>query len=312
MIMKVLSYSIIFLLVASCSGSADPEQAAEVDGVATTAAQAFPKQILPGYALAEPSQVYVLPSSLNEISGLQYLEGGVLAINQDEEGILYFFELERGRVVEEVAWGKGRDYEGVTGSKDKLYVLESDGDIYAVHNPGKQQAPVVEELEAELPDDCDAEGLFLLKDKNWLLISCKGGSRGIRNIWAFDLRRKKLMDKPFLQLSARQVEQALVKDGLDRFSLGLKKMLDGGGESDVLSPSAIARHPLTQDYYVLSSKSKLLLVYNDEGELKYVEELANSLFRQPESITFSPAGDMFIGNEADGAEPNILMFTYER
>jgi hypothetical protein len=73
-------------------------------------------------------------------------------------------------------------------------------------------------------------------------------------------------------------------------------------------PSGIAVHPLDGEIYIISSVGKLLIILNREGKVQDVKELDPAIFRQPEGICFSPAGDMFISNEGQGGKGYILKF----
>ena len=298
-------------MLAACNSSNKENESSTLDGEAITAPAQDTALALIGYHLAEPTTVYSLPESLNEISGMQMIGPELVACVQDEECIIYLFNLETGKLEREIKWGKNGDYEGIAGNESALYIVESGGDLFKVSNYMNADKPQVQKLKTRLEKNCDAEGLYFLADKHVLLIACKEGKKGVRNIWAFDLQKEALQSAPYLQIPQEVLEQELVKGGLDRFSLGLKKALDAKGESGVLAPSGIAQHPVTKDFYILSAQSNLLVVVTPEGEVKYVEELRNSLFQQPESITFTAAGDMLIGNEAKGGKPNILRFKYE-
>ena len=272
-----------------------------------------------GYRLSEPNEIYTLPGSLKEVSGMQSISNTVVACIQDEKGIIYLFDLEQRKIVQEIKWGKDGDYEGVAGNADTLYVLESNGTIHQVTNYQAANSPSVKSWETGVYSGCDAEGLYLLSNEKKLLVACKEGEggvgadvpSGVRSIWSFDLHKQELFKEPYRQINLETLEEELVRDGLDKFSLGLKKFLDAAGESGVLAPSGIAVHPNTHDLFVVSAKSGLLVVLSPTGQLKYLEELPRSSFLFPESITFTPEGDLLIGNEGKGGEPNILFFKYD-
>lgn len=272
-----------------------------------------------GYRLSEPDEIYTLPGSLKEISGMQSINNTVVACVQDEKGIIYLFDREQRKLVQEIKWGKDGDYEGVAGNADTLYVLESNGNIHQVANYQAAGSPSVKSWETGVYNGCDAEGIYLLSNEKKLLVACKEGEgragtgtpSGVRSIWIFDLQKQELLSKPYRQINLETLEEELVTDGLDKLSLGLKKFFDAAGESGVLAPSGIAVHPNTHDLFVVSAKSGLLVVLTPTGQVKYLEELPRSSFLYPESITFTPEGDLLIGNEGKGGEPNILFFKYD-
>ena len=308
----LLYYLLLLLFMWSCGENSN---ASDKDGAPTNPqAQAIINQNT-GYRLDQPDQIYTLPGSLKEISGMQSISPTLVACTQDEDGIVYLFDLEQRKVVQEIDWGKGGDYEGIAGDSAVLYVLESNGTISQLSNYASAGGkPVVESWKTGIDGGCDAEGLFLLTEEKQLLIACKekgDAPGGVRNIWAYSLQKKQLLPEPYRKIEHELLEEVLVTDGIDKLSLGLKKFLDTAGESGVISPSGIAIHPNTQDLFVVSAKSGLLVVLSPEGQVKSLEELPRSLYPQPESITFTSQGDLLIGNEGKGGDPNILFFKYD-
>src|SRR5258708_13207532 len=75
-------------------------------------------------------------------------------------------------------------------------------------------------------------------------------------------------------------------------------------------PSCIARHPLTRDWYIISSVNKILLILDDHWKVKAGYPLAPSLFKQPERLAFDKKGNMNISNEAAAGNANLLLSTY--
>ncbi|MEZ4981635.1 MAG: SdiA-regulated domain-containing protein [Saprospiraceae bacterium] len=71
---------------------------------------------------------------------------------------------------------------------------------------------------------------------------------------------------------------------------------DEGGFTFAL-PSAIAQHPITEEFYILSSVGKLLMVLSAEGEINYIEKLDKKILPQPEGICFEKNGTMWISSE---------------
>ncbi len=74
--------------------------------------------------------------------------------------------------------------------------------------------------------------------------------------------------------------------------------------------SAISIHPISDRLYVLSGAERLLLVFDMNGNIEYLERLDKDLFTQPEGITFMKNGDMFISNEGRKSEATLIRFNY--
>jgi len=78
-----------------------------------------------------------------------------------------------------------------------------------------------------------------------------------------------------------------------------------------LKPSALAKHPLTHQWYILSSVNKMLLITDDQWKPIDIYPLSAALFTQPEGIAFDKAGNLYISNEkGSGASGTILKFLY--
>lgn len=311
--MKLSAYLISCFIICFSCGQTTNDYSSEKHGATIEATNAIDSSAYTSYKFDKPDELYTMPGSLTELSGMQHLSNNVIACTQDEKGIIYLFDRAKKAIISEVAWGKDGDYEGVAGNDQELYILESTGTIYKIRDFLETNTPRVETLNTGLSKPCDAEGLFLQHNKEKLLIACKEGERGIRSIWTFDPKAKQLSASPYMNLPEKVLEDHLITTGLDRVSLGMKKLLDVKGESGILAPSGIAIHPKTEDLYIVSANSKLLVVLNPEGKIKSLEELPSSLFTHPESITFTADGDLLIGNEGGaGVAPTILYFNYQQ
>ena len=62
-------------------------------------------------------------------------------------------------------------------------------------------------------------------------------------------------------------------------------------------PSDIAIHPQTKEIYMLEGAKPKLLILDKNGVAKNGYSLSKKIFPQPEGITFSPDGDLYISSE---------------
>lgn len=261
------------------------------------------------YRLHEPEQVYELPQELQEISGLATLSPIHLLCNEDETGRLYLFNTQTAQIEQSILWGEEGDYEGVAVKENTAYVLKSNGDIFEIDSFLQQEREVKKYKNKPL-EGCDAEGLCLLPGTDVLLIACKEGPESKRSLYAFNTEKGKLQPDAYRHLPFGEMEEKHLDTSLDKFSLKLRKFLDPKNGAAILFPSAIAVQPFSRELFVLSAKTKLLAVYTREGALKNIYDLSHERFLQPEAVTFTPNGDMYIGNEGKGGKPTILKFTY--
>ena len=81
-----------------------------------------------------------------------------------------------------------------------------------------------------------------------------------------------------------------------------------GPISTRFKPSGASINPATDELYILSSVNKLLVVANRNGKIKETYHLDPSIFNQPEGITFTANGSLFISNEADETHAATILF----
>ncbi|MEO0405073.1 MAG: SdiA-regulated domain-containing protein, partial [Bacteroidota bacterium] len=133
----------------------------------------------------------------------------------------------------------------------------------------------------------DFEGVCLDSANHRLLVACKEhGKKKKRDhiyIYAFSLEEKEYSKSPLFKIPKELVHPNF-------------------------KPSGIAIHPLTQEIYILSSFSKTLLVINNAGDVIGFSQLNEYIHHQPEGITFSPNGTLFISNEKHNTYPTLLQF----
>ena len=234
------------------------------------------------YNLGKPSHVYILPSVLEEVSGLSYYSPNVLATINDEQGVVFLYDLEMKKITRKIRFDKNGDYEGVERVGDALYVVKSNGNLYKfdVGIKGK-----VEEISSPFGSKNNIEGLGYNKDTNSLLLAFKGNAETNKNkikgkaVYTYDITLSKFSEKPLLVLQDKDLERIL------------------GANNSKFRPSGIAVHPLSGEIYMLASVGSALVVFNPDGSPNNLSILKRSLFPQPEGITFSPEGDLYISNE---------------
>ena len=267
------------------------------------------------YELSSPDHRYSMPASLEEISGISWTGKGTLACIQDEDGIVYCYSLEDEKVISEVKFGKDGDYEDIAIVKNTAYVLKSNGHIFRIKNFKKDEIKV-KRYKTLLSQKNDAEGMVYNSSQHRLLIACKGSPslekgnpyKGYRAVYAFDLETKQLLEEPVYLIDLRKVDGYRDQGNFTQFSSKLAKILGITDPYGNFSPSGLAIHPLTDEFYVLSSVGKLLIVMDREGFILVVQALDPNLFRQPEGICFSPDGDLYISNEGRGGKGYVLKF----
>ena len=253
-----------------------------------------------GYYLNNPDKKYKLPTDLEEISGLSYYKENKLATVQDEEGVLYIYDLDEEKIVSEIKFARSGDFEGVETEGFHAYTTRSDGTIFAF--------PVTEgvyrnatEYDTDLSRSNNVEGIAYIKEPHGLLLALKGDAdlKGKKEkgkaFYFFDLEKEELRNKPLFKLTRQQLEAYSKKQKLNI-------------EVNDFKPSGLAVHPHSNDLYVLSHLGKLLVVTDLTGEIKGVAKLDMKLLRQPEGLCFTPDGTLFIASEGRGGRGYLLEY----
>ncbi|PWG81773.1 SdiA-regulated domain-containing protein [Pararcticibacter amylolyticus] len=249
-----------------------------------------------GYDLAHPV-VYQMPGRLLEISGICFDKGdpSVIYAEQDEAGVLFLYHPES-KKVDEIKFGKKGDYEDIAFFKGTIYVLRSDGVLFSFRLEAGNRVSGLNEWTGILPKG-EYEGLFADEKSGLLFALCKDCSID-KNGSATGYKLKPGRDgKPVIS---------------GTFHMGLPEDHPGRqGKKFKLKPSALARHPVSGDWFVLSSVNKMLLVADSNFKTKKTYNLKPHLFLQPEGIAFDRDNNLYISNEGDKAKPGtILKFNY--
>lgn len=250
------------------------------------------------YALEAPSLNVVMPPELSEISGLCYWDQQHLGAVQDEQGIIYKWNFETGKLSKQFSFSGEGDYEGIESKGSSLFVLKSNGTIYEYDT----LSGFTKKFKTVLNYDNNCEGICYDSSSKKLLIACKGDAGTSQNslekgksIYSYNLLNNTISSTPFVHFTSKK--------------LAAWKNVFGKKRIKKIAPSGIAVHPITGYIYVLAHKGTALLVFDRQGDCLDIFALPNTLFQQPEGICFAPNGNMFIANERrDGKPATILMF----
>ncbi len=245
------------------------------------------------YDLSTPHQVHFLPEILEEISGLTYYAPNQLAALNDEHGRMYVYHLEQKAIVHRVRFEGNGDFEGIERVGDYIYAVKSNGNLYRFN---VNMTGVVEKIETPFSSENNVEGLgydpntghllFALKEKGDLKnVEVKG-----KSIFGYHLETKEHTNTPLFVLQNKELARVL------------------GSTRKKVKPSGVAVHPTNGDIYVVAAVGRALVVFGSDGKPKNLSILKAGLFPQPEGITFSPEGDLFISNEVEGEGGTIVHF----
>ena len=251
----------------------------------------------PGYSLDKP-KTFWLNESLHEISGICFSgknKDTIYAI-EDENGKLFYFH-PGDKDYQRWKFGKKGDFEDVTVLGEKEFiVLRSDGSLFKfpVSQIRSEKEEGVQVLEHFLPEG-EYEGLFADTDGR-IYAMCKNCPDD----------KHKAVTMYVLQ------EDASGKLNItNHFTVKVsKEQLTSINEKIRFHPSALTRHPITGDWYILSAVNKSLLILNSQWQIKGYYPIRPADFRQPEGICFDSQGNLYISNEGAEGTANIQFFPY--
>lgn len=234
-----------------------------------------------------------LPEKLREVSGISWMDENKIAAVQDEDGIIFIYDLERKKVIQEIEFGNAGDYEGLSVEGANAYVLESDGTITIVENFQDSNRKITA-YETSFDEKNNMESLELDVANNRLLLMPKDrdiDSDNFKGVYEFSLEDYKLVSEPVMRLD-------MGDEVLKHFRE--KKVYKN------FRPSDIAIHPQTKEMYMLEGSKPKLLILDENGVAKKGYSLDKKIFPQPEGITFSSNGDLYISSEGKNDETGTI------
>ncbi len=260
------------------------------------------------YDFNHPSRSLILPRELNEISGLSYANNRLYAVN-DELGKFYAIDPATGKVLQSQTVISKGDYEGIEWKNDELYILKSSGTLYQIVN-----GEFNEKFNTLLTQSNDAEGLALDHKTDRLVIACKGRSslskydnkKTQKAFFSFDLANKQLDTLPIIISDDMLLE---FYNSEWRKNKRLSETQDKKYEQRLkdFSPSGIAIHPESGEWFVLSSVGKTLIQLKSDLIVS-IHFLDKGIHSQPEGICFGDNNTLYISNEAKSLIAKIHVF----
>lgn len=253
----------------------------------------------PGYDLSKP-QKYSMPDILQEISGIAFNKGdnSIVYAQQDEDGKLFTLPLGTKDEKKTKFAGKG-DYEDVSIMNNWAILLKSNGDLYSfpLSEINKEETFSVKESFGLVPKG-EYEGMFADEGSQQVYVLCKSckEDKGSKLTSGYILTFQKdgsLKPKGTFKVDASKIDKLT------------------GKKKGNFHPSALAIHPITKEWYIVSSVNKALVVLDAKWQVKGAYHLSANIFNQPEGIAFDKNGNLYISNEGSETQVgNILRFDY--
>jgi hypothetical protein len=280
----ILGFAFLGIATVSCGGGKRPPEVKEKSKPVVVATVPSPH----GYDLGSPKKT-VLPEALHEISGICFLhkEQDTLYAIEDETGRLFHFHPGDTRYP---SWkfGKRGDYEDLAVlNQNEFVVLRSDGTLFVFPAAmvGSADNKGVKVYEHILPKG-EYEGLY--GNEGRVVALCKNCT--------VDDKRNEVSGYVLQYDEKKELRVA------GHFVVGTAKKK--------FHPSCLARHPLTKEWYIISSVNRALLVLDEQWRVKESYDLNPGLYKQPEGLAFDAKGNMYISNEGVQGNANVLFFAY--
>lgn len=258
-----------------------------------------------GYDLSNPDKVLFLPPILSEISGITNIDSSKVACVQDENGIVFIFDMAKNEISDQFTFHYPGDYEGIAKVSGAFYVLRSDGVLFETGND--KSSASAQQIPSTAGISADYEGLcYDWRNQRLLIVPKNNPDRGPgyekkHPVYALDLQNDKDAATEAFELDLPEITRYAAENNI--------KVSDEDKVTSLMV-SDIGVHPLTNMLYVISAVNRMLFVFDDDRSITYMEELRPDLFSMPEGISFLDNGDMLISNEGRTNPASIMLFRY--
>ena len=233
---------------------------------------------------SESNKIIFLPKMLKEVSGLAFGGSDILYMHNDEEGIVYKFDMNKKKVVKEYEFGEKhikKDFEDIAAINDSIYLISSHGILYKFSlEDGHKEIPF-QKIITGLNKKNNIEGLCYNPKTNSFLLACKGfpgkDYKGYRAVYEFSLKNNKLKSKPLFLISLEQLKDEYnIKD---------------------FAPSGIELHKESGHFFLISAAPEVIIELDSQGILVNAKKFNDKIHKQPEGITFLNDGTLVISDE---------------
>lgn len=241
---------------------------------------------------SENPAIIKLSAELKEISGMTMTPDGRLFAEQDEDGIIYQVDYKNGNIIKKFYLGKPpikKDFEDIAYANNKFYLMHSNGDIYEFKEGNDGESVEYKIFRTGLVKENDIEGLCFDQETNSLLLACKGIS-GVddekdKAVYSFSLDSMKINPEPRFMLMKSDIK-------------------------NYFNPSGIQRNPKTGTFFIIAANGNEIVEFSKDGKFIGKHQLPKNIHVQPEGITFSSDGTLFISNEGKVGSGTIVIYPY--
>jgi uncharacterized protein YjiK len=248
-----------------------------------------------GAERALPVAKWWLPSSLDEISGLALTTDGRLLAHGDEFGRISVIDPRRGVILKEFWIGARADFEGITMAHGLVYMVDSDGQIYAFREGASGARVPYQLLDTKLGRECEFEGVAFDPAREALLLPCKNvEKKNLRNNVVIYVWKLHEHDPPRLSIIA----------------IPLAKII-GDNPWKSLRPTDIAVDPNSGNYLIVAAPERALVELTPNGAVVRAMPLPErDQHAQAEGVAITNDGLLIISDEASSRPASITLYRW--
>ncbi|MCW3101945.1 MAG: hypothetical protein JWO09_385 [Bacteroidetes bacterium] len=237
------------------------------------------------YLFQGEKREWIMPKELNEISGIAFVNDHTLACVQDENGIIFLYDLQKSEITQRISFAGKGDFEGIALKGKDAYIVTGDGVLYEVHNFLSGE-PEVSLYSLSLPNEAESEAICYDSISGKLLLAFKNHEKDEINpgVFAFDLKTKTVSDTAILQVNFRS--PALRKKDRDKY----KKLWQ---------PADLTVDPASGRIFMIDAINGHLMEISREGRLEKLTDIARKVIRHPEGIAIAADGSIYLCNDGN-------------
>lgn len=253
---------------------------------------------LENYALkVDTSKQWKLPGRLQEISGLAMTTDDRLLAHNDEKGVIYEIDYQKGQIVKafqlaDIAKPIAADFEGIAAVDNRVYLVTSSGRLYECSEGTDGESVLFNIYTTGVGRDYEIEGLAYDASQRALLLITK------------DARRPEL--KGQLVIYHWAIDKKQLNEGAHIVMpiIGFSRQ----GDAEKFQPSGIERHPVSGNYFVVAARQGAIAEVTPEGQVVAVKQFPAEQHRQTEGITFAADGTLIVADEGVGKKARITLY----
>ncbi len=241
-----------------------------------------------------PIARWVLPPALAEVSGLAVMSDGRLLAHGDEYGRVSVLDPRRGMLLKEFSIGAKADFEGITEASGVIYMVASNGQVYAFREGANGQRVSYEMHDTRLGKECEFEGVAFDSRRAALLLPCKNvAKKSLRNnvviyVWRLD-----------------NVEPRVAV-----ISIALRRVI-GDNPWTHFRPTDITVDPTTRNYVLIAANARGLLELTPNGDVVRSMPLPGAAEHgQAEGVAITEDGILIVSDEATSRFASITLYRW--